>query len=128
MKGPEANFYNTLVRNFPEWDFQRIETLTSNGVPDVHVCIPPGTEFWVELKAPNTKNGATNLRMEQYAWGMKRANKGGNVWVFSKYLNHIKAWRFPIEVAPSSKGHVSIISPPTFTRPLTDIKTIKENL
>jgi hypothetical protein len=114
VKGPEANFYQRLVRTFPNWDMQRIETLTSNGVPDVHVCIPPGHEFWVELKVTGTVAGRTSLRMEQYAWGMRRAKRGGSVWVLSLGLLHVRGWRYPFKAEPGAKGHVTIVSPPDF--------------
>ena len=31
---------------------QRIETLIGLGIPDVNVCVPPGREFWIEIKSP----------------------------------------------------------------------------
>ena len=120
MRGPEANFYQTITRKFPDWLFQRIETLTSQGVPDVHVCTDLGYEFWLELKATMTKEGKTFLRMEQYAWGMRRARLLGQVWVWSKYTDHVKMWAYPFNAAPARKGHVSIESSPTFSFPMKE--------
>lgn len=128
MKGPEARFYDQLVRRFPDWDFQRIETLTSNGVPDVHICIPFELEFWCELKAPMTTKGQTCLRMEQYAWGMRRSAAGGKVWVLSRYKETVAGWVYPFGAEPASKGHVSIKAQPTFTKNIKELRDIKHNL
>lgn len=126
MNGPERNFYLQLKRAFPCWDWQRIETITT-GVPDVHCCAE-GFEFWAELKAPMTRTGATFLRREQYAWGMRRAQHGGCVFVFSRYVDIISIWKFPFQAEPSSKGHVRITSRSRITLSLDQLSELNPRL
>lgn len=106
MNGPERKFFQRMVRNLPKWDFQRIETLTSLGVPDVHLCTEWGEEFWLELKAPKhvRETTGTVIRPEQFAWGNRRAAKGGKVYVLSEYKDSMFLWKFPLSGTPVKGG------------------------
>ena len=61
----ETKFYKYLVRGTPRtWHWQRIETSTAQGVPDVNLYIPEVGELWLELKIANP---STVLRPQQNA-------------------------------------------------------------
>lgn len=112
------NFIISSEKQFSAWlmkrlnergHAQRIETTTSNGVPDINWCVD-GKECWIE-----TKIGCTEilLRKEQYAWGMKRSVHGCNVRVFSYCPKHdaISIYIFPLTVKVKGK-YLKIASPP----------------
>jgi len=50
----EATEYKWLRQNIFRSPIrcQRIETLIGLGIPDTNVCVPPGVEFWIEIKSP----------------------------------------------------------------------------
>ena len=67
---------------------QRIETSTSNGVPDLNGCCS-GREFWMELK---TKKGTflSQMRNEQVSWTLKRVLSGGRCFGLSHWQSVYK--------------------------------------
>lgn len=59
----EKDLYAKLKRTLPHVDFQRIETMTKSGIPDLSYCFPDGIEGWIELKI-----GIPLLRPSQVSW------------------------------------------------------------
>lgn len=101
---PETKFYQKLKTAMKDLDFQRIETSTALGVPDVNVCRLDGQECWIELKVP-VQNKIV-LRKEQYAWGMRRAKMfNAKVWVAVFQMErYVEFYRFPMfQVEPRGK-------------------------
>ena len=99
---PEQKFAQWCRDALAIADWQRIESMGS-GIPDVNCCLD-GFEFWLELKV--VTHGRTLLRKEQYAWGNRRANHRGNVFVLSHDESRglVLAWQFPsLIVQPYSK-------------------------
>lgn len=116
MKGPEAKFYQWLKRTFSRWDFQRIETTTGLGVPDVHICAYQGTdkvpvEFWAELKALPL----TNVQIRKYQFAFMARRPGANCWVINRDPKQkiISAWKYPFSIEAGQRDHVKITSSPT---------------
>lgn len=106
---PEKSFEKWITTNL-NGDWQKIETSSAEGIPDYHVCWN-GVEFWAELKIQ--KGPFTHLRKHQFSWGQYRAKcHFGNVWVFSLDSDMVRGWQYPIDVEPSRKGHVKILSDP----------------
>lgn len=67
-KGPEHRLYEWLRHHLPpEWHMTRIETSTSNGVPDINLIVN-GWEMWLECKVGEE----AILRKEQWAWMCRR--------------------------------------------------------
>lgn len=92
---PESSFWGRL-RDFTKdsIDWQRIETLTANGVPDVNGCLKPhGPEFWVELKTLR-REGSISLnspiKPTQIAWLFRRYKSGGICHIMVECYDH---WR-----------------------------------
>jgi len=109
--GPEKLFTQYLQR-IKGWDIQRIEVITSQGVPDCNIAIAgrPGS-IWVELKSLKSMK----LRKEQYAWGLRRThNYDDDVFVFNGFDKIIQIWKFPFSVEPAGKGHVKPTSSPIY--------------
>lgn len=94
----ETEVWQKLKRCLARVHWQRIETVTSAGVPDVNGCLD-GVEFWIELKV---LTGTRKLRFQhdlkptQVAWLTKRWMNGGktfimaicpedNLWVWTGY-------------------------------------------
>lgn len=108
---PEQTFYDWLKRNF-KWFWQRIETATASGVPDI-LAMHKGVVLIIETKALPQTN--VQLRKAQYAWIAKAYYSNVRVWVFNrnpKRPNKIQAWHAPFKVKPGKKDHVKIISDP----------------
>ena len=98
---PEQSFHHWLKMGNPA-DIQRIETSTASGIPDTNWCYN-GQEVWVELKICSPKMGVL-LRKEQYAWGMRRSNHDGKVFVLALSGNMLLLYRFPhIQAIPYGK-------------------------
>lgn len=84
MAGPEATFYRWLATKLTEfgcehWD--RIESSTSKGIPDLDIC-HKGRCTKVELKYE--KGNQVHLRPEQRNWINKRIKAGGRVYILVK--------------------------------------------
>ena len=113
---PEQKFYQRIVRAFPTWDFQRIETTTGSGVPDIHVCAKTrsgvAVTFWLETKIQKSKT--TQIRKEQLAWTTKRGRLGDDVFIISLTPDdEVKVWECPIkEFETGRKDHVKILDKP----------------
>jgi hypothetical protein len=110
----EGLFYKWLKEEFKDWHFQRIESTTGPGIPDVHLCAN-GVELWIELKALKLTN--VQIRKYQYSWMQNRANHGGNVWLWNwdRNENIVQCWRFPTtQVDKGKKDHVKILKEPEF--------------
>ena len=110
----ESAYYRSLREATPKsWMWQRIETTTAAGVPDVNLFIPKIGEIWIETKL--SKNKKTILRSAQYAWISKRWFLGGRAAIISKdrHLNLI--WDSPLEVVPTTtEGRLMITSAPDY--------------
>lgn len=92
---PEQSFNGWIRSCFldPRADYLRIETTTTNGVPDINICLE-GPEVWVESKVCE---GPVLLRKEQFAWGIRRSHCGGKVFLlaFRNSDRVIRAWQYP---------------------------------
>jgi len=77
------SFKNCMAVAGSSIHLQRIETSTSNGVPDLNVCYS-GREFWIELK---TKKGTflSQMRNEQISWTLRRVWAGGRCFGLSHW-------------------------------------------
>lgn len=62
----------------PTVHWQRIETSTGLGVPDMNGCVI-GKEFWIEFKKAD--GWVVGLRPEQVAWHMHRSRVGGRTFI-----------------------------------------------
>ena len=80
MKKQESKFYQELKKAWPNVHFQRIETTTGLGIPDVNCCVN-GVEFWLELKVSLGKRLA--ITKYQKSWipeaEMKPSWKGKSI-------------------------------------------------
>lgn len=94
----ESKFWQTLKKSLPgHW--QRIETMTGGGVPDVNGCVQ-GQEIWLELKILvgktyprwQSSQGVTPL---QHAWLTNRARVGGLGFVVGYWVDRkmVLVWR-----------------------------------
>lgn len=109
--GPEKNLTEFLKR-IPDWDIQRIEVVTAQGIPDCNIAIKgrPGN-IWVELKALKY----IKMRAEQYAWGLRRTHYyDDTVYLMNGYDKILKIWKFPFIIEPAGKGHVKPVSDPMY--------------
>jgi hypothetical protein len=91
----EQAFYTYLHKRTPG-HFQRIESSTGSGIPDIFACWK-GRSIWIEAKV------GTNfpiLRREQFAWGTRQTKNGGRVFVgFRRRLKkEILFYKFPLTV------------------------------
>jgi hypothetical protein len=96
MAKPEARFYSfSVLPALRKCDLQRIEATTGRGIPDLNVCYQ-GKEFWVELKVAQRLSGVYRvyMRKEQVAWGIRRAQHGGSVFVCAKFPDHVSVWPY----------------------------------
>jgi hypothetical protein len=99
----EQKFYQQFRKNLPKYaDCVRVENVLQSGMPDVNVCLD-GREIWVELKCYD--HSKVLIRPQQYAWGMRRAETLGRVFIVALHpSNNIHVWMFPrIDVIPDGK-------------------------
>lgn len=83
-KTPEQRTHDWLKALPPDFDLQRIETSTTNGVPDLNLIVG-GKEIWLEIKAlPESKFRGIKVRKEQFAWMMRRTNRRGRCAVLNR--------------------------------------------
>jgi len=69
---------NQLQKVNKRWHLTRIESLTIQGIPDVH-CLINGQSFWLELKSKKGKNlGLSNYQIN---WHIKHILSGGKVFI-----------------------------------------------
>jgi hypothetical protein len=110
---PEAAFYDWIKSNIP-WFFQRIETTTGSGIPDIWSA-HQGESLWIELKALPATN--LQIRKAQYAWMTKAHWNGIHTWIWNRNPRRktvIQAWVTPFEVEPGKKDHLKITSQPRY--------------
>lgn len=86
----ENVFWDSIKKALPYVHWQRIESSTGQGIPDVNGCIG-GDSFWLELKV--VSGIKVHLRSSQVAWLMRRSDVGGSAWILIKkkdiiYLYH----------------------------------------
>jgi len=125
----ESEFYQTLVNATPkQWMWQRIETTTALGVPDVNLFGPSLGEMWIETKL--AKSGRTILRSAQHAWIIKRIYLGGKCAVISKDKHLIKIWNKHFNVVRTvTDQRLEIVSEPDYTTTIVEFqKTIEKIL
>jgi hypothetical protein len=74
-------------------DYLRVENGVAEGVPDINICYQ-GCEVWIESKIVLPQG--VLLRKHQFAWGVRRTNAGGMVFVIAwEPLNHYyRIWKF----------------------------------
>ena len=72
----ERDLYDRLRGRLKDIHWQRVETTTGSGVPDVNGC-HAGAEFWVECKV--THGWSLVIRDSQTAWITRRVGQGGRV-------------------------------------------------
>ena len=82
----EKAFWQQIKRSLPYVHWQRIETGTGQGVPDVNGCIG-GDEFWLELKI--AQGNKVKITPGQIAWLMQRIDAGGKAWIIVKKKEQI---------------------------------------
>ena len=76
MSTAEQRVQDAFIRAIPpNWFYQRIESTTGRGIPDMFVC-REGVSFWLEFKA-----GEKRLRKEQWAWHMLLDKAHGTTFV-----------------------------------------------
>jgi len=75
LKKAESKLYQRIKKHIKDAHFQRIETSTIQGVPDINYCIE-GVEGWIELKVSRGK-----LSRFQKVWIYTRLKHGGRVFI-----------------------------------------------
>jgi len=121
---PEQTFNSWLRQRFVEKDedWMRVENTTQNGTPDINIC-KSGIEVWIEAKVMYPKG--VLIRKEQFAWGVRRSECGGNVVVLAQdpEINQVQGWRVTKELIcrPSGDGKtLVVVSSPDFFCNRTD--------
>ena len=75
MPKTEATLWKSLKQNLPnKTHAQRVENRSSQGMPDVYVCMD-GVPFWLELKI--IKNNRVSVSKSQIAWNLAHSRCGG---------------------------------------------------
>ena len=82
-RGKESRLWDLLKQLPKTFYFQRIESNTGNGIPDVY-CMYEGRSFWLELKADDSKN--RGLSKWQINWHIKYKRAGGKVFILNRPL------------------------------------------
>jgi hypothetical protein len=92
----EKLLWKNLKSNITDSFFTRIESSSSNGVPDVH-GVMYGHSFWIELKSDDVSYPALNKW--QVVWINKYIKKGGVVFILKETLEErcLKLYR-PVSV------------------------------
>lgn len=125
-KTPEASFYEWIKSNLP-WFFQRIETTTGSGIPDIWAA-HSGRGIWIETKA--CPKNSVAIRSSQYAWMCKVLWNGVPTFVWNrnpKRKTLIQIWVTPFDVEPMKKeGYLRITSEPYIETNLKDFPAAAE--
>ena len=79
----ETKLWNRIKKIKENAHFTRVESSTTNGIPDVH-CVLNNTIFWLELKANDLKN--RGLSKWQINWHIKYQRAGGKVYILNSPL------------------------------------------
>ena len=80
----EKKLWQNIKKNIPEAFFTRIESSTTNGIPDIF-GIYYGQNFWLELKSDDVSFPALNKW--QVVWINKFIKAGGTVIIFKETLS-----------------------------------------
>ena len=112
---PEQRFIHWLRPIFPnDADYCRIENVVGVGVPDINVCYR-GREVWIEAKY--VYDELPQIRKAQYAWGMRRASVGGNVYVLGELQDGmVCAWKYPFIGKPYRTQDKYVIPPQMYDK------------
>lgn len=79
----EASYWRWLRSRLPPGEFDRVESPTSPGIPDVHFILNSRRRGWIELKATRQKSGypfaadRSGLRSTQILWWRRYNNRRG---------------------------------------------------
>jgi|TARA_Y100000033_G_scaffold21165_1_gene19916 hypothetical protein len=79
----ETKLWNRIKKIKENAHFTRVESNTSNGIPDVH-CVLNNRVFWLELKANDLKN--RGISKWQINWHIKYQRAGGKVYILNSPL------------------------------------------
>ena len=79
----ETKLWNRIKKIKENAHFTRVESNTSNGIPDVH-CVLNNRVFWLELKANDPKN--RGISKWQINWHIKYQRAGGKVYILNSPL------------------------------------------
>lgn len=79
----ETKLWNRIKKIKENANFTRVESNTSNGIPDVH-CVLNNRVFWLELKANDLKN--RGISKWQINWHIKYQRAGGKVYILNSPL------------------------------------------
>ena len=79
----ETKLWNRIKKIKENAHFTRVESNTSNGIPDVH-CVLNNKVFWLELKANDLKNrGISKWQINRH---IKYQRAGGKVFILNSPL------------------------------------------
>ena len=79
----ETKLWNRIKKIKENAHFTRVESNTSNGIPDVH-CVLNNRVFWLELKANDLQN--RGISKWQINWHIKYQRAGGKVYILNSPL------------------------------------------
>ena len=115
----EKQMYNWVKKHLPDALWQRIETSTAAGVPDVNYMFKQGVEGWIELKGSasiswkKSKNPKMNdkvfrlkIRPAQTAWIKERLSYGGRVFLLCWLKEGLMALIKPTSFKANDGDHV----------------------
>ena len=84
LRKPESKLWQLIKKNTPEISWNRIETTTIIGFPDLVGCHKDCGFFTVELKVANRSK--IKLSPHQIAWNYSHALKGGRCFIIATPL------------------------------------------
>ena len=84
LRKPESKLWQLIKKNTPEISWNRIETTTIMGFPDLVGCHKDCGFFTVELKVSNRSK--IKLSPHQIAWNYSHALKGGRCFIIATPL------------------------------------------
>lgn len=83
LRKRESKLFDRVKKNIKNVHFTRIESITVNGIPDVH-GVGNGKSFWLELKSNTDK--FPKLDKHQIAWCYEHYRHGGRVFILYQAL------------------------------------------
>ena len=84
LRKPESKLWQLIKKNTPEISWNRIETTTIMGFPDLVGCHKDCGFFTVELKVANRSK--IKLSPHQIAWNYSHSLKGGRCFIIATPL------------------------------------------
>jgi hypothetical protein len=84
LRKPESKLWQLIKKNTPEISWNRIETTTIMGFPDLVGCHKDCGFFTVELKVANRSK--IKLSPHQISWNYSHALKGGRCFIIATPL------------------------------------------